>query len=141
MATDGRTFCADAAVVTVPLGVLKRGAIAFSPPLPQRKQAVIQRFGFGAMNKVGQGPAGWRDKRSQYGWGARGVTHDSWQGFSRGPLCWGHCYTPCYLCPPGCAPTHARVSWALLRCSSAMGLFRIRIILSLALQRIMLFCP
>ena len=34
-------------LVTVPLGVLKAGSIAFDPPLPQRKQEAIQRMGFG----------------------------------------------------------------------------------------------
>eukprot|EP00873_Tetraselmis_striata_P017813 jgi/Tetstr1/438077/TSEL_026702.t1 len=43
---------ADAVLVTVPLGVLKRGAIAFDPPLPAAKQDVIQRLGFGVLNKV-----------------------------------------------------------------------------------------
>ena len=43
----------DAVVVAVPLGVLKAGAISFSPPLPLRKQEAIQRLGFGLLNKVG----------------------------------------------------------------------------------------
>ena len=43
---------ADAVVVTAPLGVLKRGAIAFNPPLPERKQKAIARLGFGNLNKV-----------------------------------------------------------------------------------------
>lgn len=40
-------------LVTVPVGVLKRGTIAFEPPLPTRKADVIQRMGFGLLNKVG----------------------------------------------------------------------------------------
>jgi len=52
--TDTHCFEADAVVVTVPLGVLKRpDAIRFSPPLTQRKQEAIKRIGFGCMNKVG----------------------------------------------------------------------------------------
>lgn len=47
---------ADAVLVTVPLGVLKRGAIAFDPPLPAAKQDVIQRLGFGVLNKASEGP-------------------------------------------------------------------------------------
>ncbi|GAA3827060.1 NAD(P)/FAD-dependent oxidoreductase [Nocardioides panacisoli] len=39
-------------VVTVPLGVLKAGAIAFSPPLPAERSEVIDRTGFGTMEKV-----------------------------------------------------------------------------------------
>jgi monoamine oxidase len=35
IATDTACYDADFAVITVPLGVLKAGAIAFSPPLPQ----------------------------------------------------------------------------------------------------------
>ncbi|KAK9814743.1 hypothetical protein WJX72_010741 [[Myrmecia] bisecta] len=42
----------DAVVVSVPLGVLKKGSITFTPPLPQRKQETIQRLGFGVLNKV-----------------------------------------------------------------------------------------
>ena len=49
---DGRVFVADAAVVTVPLGVLKRGDVTFAPPLPPRKRAAIENLGFGVLNKV-----------------------------------------------------------------------------------------
>jgi monoamine oxidase len=42
----------DAVLVTVPLGVLKKGSISFEPPLPQRKLDAIQRMGFGVLNKV-----------------------------------------------------------------------------------------
>lgn len=43
---------ADAALVTVPLGVLKKECIHFSPPLPRYKRDAIKRLGFGALNKV-----------------------------------------------------------------------------------------
>ncbi|GAY17345.1 FAD-dependent oxidoreductase [Mycobacterium sp. shizuoka-1] len=43
---------ADRVIVTVPLGVLKAGAITFDPPLPQTKRAAIARLGFGLLNKV-----------------------------------------------------------------------------------------
>jgi polyamine oxidase len=39
-------------VVTVPLGVLKGGALRFSPPLPSARQAAIGRLGFGRYEKV-----------------------------------------------------------------------------------------
>ena len=39
-------------IVTLPLGVLKRGAVHFHPPLPATKQHAIDTFGFGLMNKV-----------------------------------------------------------------------------------------
>ena len=38
--------------MTVPVGVLKRGTIAFDPPLPPDKQDAISRMGFGLLNKV-----------------------------------------------------------------------------------------
>ena len=43
-----------AVLVTVPVGVLKKGTIAFEPPLPTRKRDVIERMGFGLLNKVGR---------------------------------------------------------------------------------------
>ncbi|MEM8932495.1 MAG: NAD(P)/FAD-dependent oxidoreductase [Acidobacteriota bacterium] len=39
-------------VVTVPLGVLKAGSIAFDPPLPTTKRRAIERLGFGSFEKV-----------------------------------------------------------------------------------------
>ena len=39
-------------VVTVPLGVLKRGAPRFSPALPPDRLAAIGRLGFGRFEKV-----------------------------------------------------------------------------------------
>ena len=52
-------FCpaADAVVISVPLGVLKKEIIAFQPPLPQRKQTAIRQLGFGVLNKVCARPA------------------------------------------------------------------------------------
>jgi hypothetical protein len=46
------TLTARCCIVTVPLGVLKAGTIAFSPALPGPKTAAIQNLGFGLMNKV-----------------------------------------------------------------------------------------
>ena len=55
----GPTFKADAALITLPLGVLKeslRGSgvnsVQFSPPLPSWKTEAISRMGFGNLNKV-----------------------------------------------------------------------------------------
>ncbi|KAL6764103.1 flavin-containing amine oxidoreductase-domain containing protein [Haematococcus lacustris] len=45
-------FQADAVLVTVPLGVLKRNALRFSPPLSSAKQDAIHRLGFGVLNKL-----------------------------------------------------------------------------------------
>lgn len=50
--SNGEVFEADKVVVTTPLGVLKSGSISFQPPLPDWKQGVIERMGFGLLNKV-----------------------------------------------------------------------------------------
>ena len=42
----------DAVIVSVPLGVLKRGAITFTPALPDRKQRAIEDLGMGLLDKV-----------------------------------------------------------------------------------------
>jgi polyamine oxidase len=54
-----RATCADGSVergshvvVTVPLGVLKRGTLRFDPPLPARAQQAIERLGFGRYEKI-----------------------------------------------------------------------------------------
>ena len=49
----GEVFRGAAAVITVPLGCLKAGAIAFQPPLPAWKADAIAKLGFGNLNKVG----------------------------------------------------------------------------------------
>ncbi|CAE7388570.1 PAO4 [Symbiodinium microadriaticum] len=48
----GQTVEADYVLVTVPLGVLKAGDLAFSPPLPDRKRKAIDALGMGLLNKV-----------------------------------------------------------------------------------------
>ncbi len=52
LTADGRLFTADFAVVTVPLGVLKRNFINFVPPLPKKVTSAIDRIGFGTLNKI-----------------------------------------------------------------------------------------
>jgi polyamine oxidase len=49
---DGTVEKGSHAVVTVPLGVLKDGAIRFSPPLPDERRSAIGRVGFGTYEKV-----------------------------------------------------------------------------------------
>ncbi|MBF2028476.1 MAG: FAD-dependent oxidoreductase [Oscillatoriales cyanobacterium C42_A2020_001] len=49
---DRATLQAAHAVITLPLGVLKSNAVAFSPALPTRKQTAIQRLGMGTLNKL-----------------------------------------------------------------------------------------
>jgi Flavin containing amine oxidoreductase len=50
---NGDAFRAKYALVTIPLGVLKKGSVEFAPPLPKRKQEAIEHLGFGTLNKVG----------------------------------------------------------------------------------------
>lgn len=50
--TDNGRFEADHCIVTVPLGVLKAGRIAFDPPLPEPQQKAIAAIGFGQLAKV-----------------------------------------------------------------------------------------
>lgn len=49
---NGKTFVADAAVVAVPLGVLKAKSIKFEPKLPEWKEAAIADLGVGTENKI-----------------------------------------------------------------------------------------
>lgn len=46
-----RSFEGTAAIVTVPLGVLKSGAIAFDPPLPDGHHRAVHALGFGVLSK------------------------------------------------------------------------------------------
>ncbi|BBZ49031.1 FAD-dependent oxidoreductase [Mycobacterium heidelbergense] len=46
-----RSFEGTAAIVTVPLGVLKSGAIAFDPPLPDGHDRAVHALGFGVLSK------------------------------------------------------------------------------------------
>ncbi|MFD9704508.1 FAD-dependent oxidoreductase [Lentzea sp. NPDC059081] len=50
--TSHGVFEADKVLVTVPLGVLKAGAVEFVPPLPDAKRSAIERLGFGTLNKI-----------------------------------------------------------------------------------------
>jgi polyamine oxidase len=50
--TPFQTIYATYVVVTVPLGVLKSGAIQFNPPLPAAKTNAISRLGMSGMEKV-----------------------------------------------------------------------------------------
>ncbi|XFA72325.1 FAD-dependent oxidoreductase [Thermosynechococcaceae cyanobacterium Okahandja] len=50
--TGQQVYQGRAVIVTVPLGVLKKGRIRFDPPLPQPTQQAIDRLGMGILNKV-----------------------------------------------------------------------------------------
>jgi lysine-specific histone demethylase 1 len=66
---NGETFEADQIVLTTPLGVLKSGSVIFDPPLPDWKQGVIERMGFGLLNKVilVYEEAFWEEHRDMFG--------------------------------------------------------------------------
>lgn len=51
-ADGGQTLTGGVAIVTVPLGVLQAGAIAFDPPLPEEKTAAISALGMGLLDKL-----------------------------------------------------------------------------------------
>jgi len=52
VSTDRGVFSGSKVIITVPLGVLKRGLIKFSPELPEAKLAAIEKLGMGALNKL-----------------------------------------------------------------------------------------
>jgi monoamine oxidase len=49
---SGMKLSADAVIVSVPIGVLQKGHISFSPPLPEWKTEAFTRIGMGKLNKV-----------------------------------------------------------------------------------------
>jgi len=50
--TNQGDFLGENVIITLPLGVLKKGVVEFSPPLPRRKIIAINRLGMGVLNKV-----------------------------------------------------------------------------------------
>ena len=50
--SETETQAFDAVIVTVPLGVLKAGSIAFTPSLPGRTQRAIDVLGYGTLDKI-----------------------------------------------------------------------------------------
>ena len=50
--SSGEQFTADKVIVTVPLGVLQRNCIQFSPAIPDSHVDAINSLGFGLMDKV-----------------------------------------------------------------------------------------
>ncbi|NEQ71443.1 MAG: FAD-dependent oxidoreductase [Symploca sp. SIO2D2] len=50
--TENNSFSGAAAIVTLPLGVLKSNTVKFNPPLPPAKQQAIKRLAVGLFNKV-----------------------------------------------------------------------------------------
>lgn len=52
VATPSGTLHASACIVTVPVGVLKAGAIRFTPQLPARNRDALDGLGMGALTKI-----------------------------------------------------------------------------------------
>lgn len=50
--TETTRYDADYVVITVPLGVLKSGAISFTPALPRRHTRAVENLDMGVMNKL-----------------------------------------------------------------------------------------
>lgn len=50
--TQNKKYEADYVIITVPLGVLKSGAIAFDPKLPREKLSAINQLQMGVYNKI-----------------------------------------------------------------------------------------
>jgi monoamine oxidase len=50
--TSATTYRVAAAIVTLPVGVLRSGAVAFNPPLPAAKQQAITQIGYGTFEKL-----------------------------------------------------------------------------------------
>lgn len=50
--TNQGSFSADRVVVTLPLGVLQKGAVQFTPNLPVEKGVAMSTLGMGVLNKV-----------------------------------------------------------------------------------------
>jgi monoamine oxidase len=67
--TGDGDYEAAQAVVTLPLGVLKRGAVQFAGTLPEEKRQAIRRLGFGTLNKVVMAFAKqfWPDEENYFG--------------------------------------------------------------------------
>jgi len=50
--TEDETFRADYVLVTLPLAILRKNTVLFSPSLPPSKLLAIQNLGVGIMEKV-----------------------------------------------------------------------------------------
>lgn len=49
---NSNTFLADAAIVAIPLGILKSNTITFEPRLPKWKEEAIVNLGVGIENNI-----------------------------------------------------------------------------------------
>ena len=70
--TSQGEFLCQRVVVTLPLGVLKKGSVRFSPELPSQKRKSISRLNMGVLNKVYlKFPKVFWDKETMIGYVAR----------------------------------------------------------------------
>jgi monoamine oxidase len=120
---DGWSDTGSHAVVTVPLGVLTSDAIEFAPLLPPERKAIIDRTGFGSMEKVVLAFAEpfWRDKD-------RGLQHSViYPANRREPATWtwdfGLSPTLMFLVAHSAAATMWRdpMGWALEQLEAVYG--------------------
>lgn len=51
-AANGQVYYAKKVINTIPLGVLKSGAVTFTPSLPTNYQTAINNIGMGVFNKI-----------------------------------------------------------------------------------------
>lgn len=81
---DGQWY-ADAVIVTVPLGVLKSGAVRFDPPLPETHRRAIDAIGFGHFEKLVLrfDSAFWDDDDQIQVSGRRGQPFTGWYNLNR----------------------------------------------------------
>ena len=71
--SDGSVEFSFHAIVTVPLGVLKRGSPRFTPPLPAAVQRAVEKLAFGRYEKIAlrfEKPF-WRDEGYRTWWCSR----------------------------------------------------------------------
>ena len=88
--TSKGTFPCEYVLVTVPLGVLKKGSIAFSPLLPTAKRTAITRMNMGLLDKVIlQFPT-------------RFWPSGNWFANIEGADPWGFTFSSMEVAPPGC---------------------------------------
>jgi monoamine oxidase len=80
--SQGLEICAKKIILTVPLGILKKGSIVFEPPLPEEKDAAIKRIGFGNYQKTAllYDEVFWNKELHLFDWngGAKGKEWAEW---------------------------------------------------------------
>jgi monoamine oxidase len=122
---DGDVEFGSHVVVTVPLGVLKRGSIAFSPPLRREREEALARLGFDRFEKVAMtfSEPFWRGAGLQHIFllpGQSDETVVTVVGIDRRPTLMCLVYEPNVRHVQDRSPTEA-ASWILAKLSAAIG--------------------